>query len=213
MDLTLFIGDKAYSSWSARPWLLMTALGIPFAEERVALYAEGAREKMLAVAPTGKVPVLVAGGFAVWDSLAIVEFLHEKFPDKGVWPREPEKRARARTLCAEMHSGFQALRMACPTNFRRDPRETPRELDEAARNDLARVEAIFAAAEGPFLFGAFGAADAFFAPVATRIATYRLPVGAAAGAARDALLGHPAYLAWRAGAKTETRVIDRWENL
>ncbi len=213
MDLTLVIGSKAYSSWSARPWLLLKALKIPFAEKLVPLYAEGSREKILAYAPTGKVPVLIADGFAVWDSLAIVEFLAEKFPEKTIWPREAEKRARARSLCAEMHAGFQGLRQACPTNFRRDPRETPRALDEAAQADLARIDAIFSAAQGPFLFGAYCAADAFFTPVASRIATYRLPLTARAQAVCDALLAHPAFAEWREGAKAEDWVLEKWENL
>jgi glutathione S-transferase len=161
MTLTLLIGNKAYSSWSARPWLLMTALGIPFAEKVIPLYAEGSREEALAVAPTGKVPVLVDDGFAVWDSLAIVEFLHERYREKNVWPADAQKRARARSLCAEMHSGFQGLRQACPTNFRREARETPIELDDAARENLSRIDAIFSQAEGPFLFGDYSAADAF----------------------------------------------------
>jgi len=213
MNLTLFIGNKAYSSWSARPWLLMTALGLPFAEKVTPLYAEGSSEKLRAVAPTAKVPVLVADGFAIWDSLAIVEYLHEKFPQKNVWPAQAEKRARARSLCAEMHAGFQALRQACPTNFRREPRATPLDLDAAARENLARIDAIFAAAEGPFLFGDYSAADAYFTPIASRIATYRLPVSEAARATCDALLAHPAYAAWRAGALKESWTIDRWDNL
>jgi glutathione S-transferase len=211
MDLTLYIGNKAYSSWSARPWLVLKALDIPFAEKVIPLYEEGSRKKALRIAPTGKVPVLVADGCAIWDSLAIIEFLAENFSD--VWPMASEKRDRARSLCAEMHSGFQGLRQACPTNFRRAPRATPLDLDEAARADLARIEAIFAGAEGPFLFGDFSAADAYFTPVASRIATYALPLGAKAKTTCDALLAHPAFEAWRAGAKKERRVIERWENL
>ncbi|MCW2273529.1 glutathione S-transferase [Rhodoblastus acidophilus] len=210
---TLLIGNKAYSSWSARPWLLMTALDIPFAEKVIPLYAEGSREKALAVAPTGKVPVLINDGFAAWDSLAIVEFLHERFPEKNVWPADAQKRARARSLCAEMHSGFQALRQACPTNFRRDPREKPLELDEAARENLSRIDAIFSQAEGPFLFGDYSAADAFFTPVATRLHIYRLPISAGAQAYAQELLAHPAYEGWREGARAEDWVIERWENL
>src|SRR5664279_4386972 len=117
MSLTLFIGNKAYSSWSLRPWLLMRALDIPFEERIVPLYGEGSREKMLGEAPTGKVPVLRDGDLAVWDSLAIVEYLAETFPEKNIWPTAAADRARARSLCAEMHSGFQALRKICPTNF------------------------------------------------------------------------------------------------
>ncbi len=143
MSLTLFIGNKAYSSWSLRPWLLLRALEIPFAEVVTPLYVDGSRERMLREAPTGKVPVLRDGDVAVWDSLAIVEYLAEKFPESGVWPKEARARAHARSLCAEMHSGFQGLRQACPTNFRRSRRAEPLPLEEAARADLARIEAIF----------------------------------------------------------------------
>jgi glutathione S-transferase len=211
MDLTLFIGNKAYSSWSARPWLLMRALNIVFAEKVIPLYAEGSREKMLALSPTGKVPVLIADGFAVWDSLAIVEFLAERFPAKPVWPKPAEARARARALCAEMHGGFLPLRQACPTNFRREKRAEPLDIDQGARENLARIDAIFSAAAGPFLFGDFCAADAFFLPVASRIETYSLPLSPKARALCDALLAHPAFLAWRDGARAESWTIDRWE--
>jgi glutathione S-transferase len=213
MDLTLYIGNKAYSSWSARPWLLLQALQIPFTEKIIPLYVEGSRDKALAVAPTGKVPVLIANGFAVWDSLAIVEFLAEAYPADGVWPEAREKRGRARSLCAEMHAGFQGLRQACPTNFRRAPRATPPDLDALAQADLARIDAIFAAADGPFLFGEFGAADAFFTPVASRIETYALPLSPKARATCQNLLAHPAFAAWRKGAPEEKGVIEKWENL
>jgi glutathione S-transferase len=213
MSLTLLIGNKAYSSWSARPWLLMRALDIPFVERVTPLYVEGSREKMLLEAPTGKVPVLRDGDLAIWDSLAIVEYLAEKFPDKPVWPKAARERALARSLCAEMHSGFQAFRQNCPTNFRRDRRATPRAIDEAARADLTRIEAIFAQAKGPFLFGDFGAVDAFFAPVVSRIDTYALPVAARAQKYCEAALALPAFSAWREGARAESWVIDKWEGL
>ncbi len=220
MPLTLFIGNKAYSSWSLRPWLLMRALDIPFAEEVTPLYVEGSREKMLHEAPTGKVPVLRDGDFAIWDSLAIVEYLAEKFPQNGVWPEDAQARARARSLCAEMHSGFQALRSACPTNFRRDRRETPLELEAGASADLARIEAIFTETpaqfsdgKNPFLFGEFCAADAYFAPIVCRLDVYALPISPPARAYCDAVLALPAYHAWRAGAKAEKWVIDKWEGI
>jgi glutathione S-transferase len=213
MSLILLIGNKAYSSWSARPWLLMTALDIAFVERITPLYVEGSREKMLLEAPTGKVPVLRDGDLAIWDSLAIVEYLAEKFPDKPVWPKDARDRALARSLCAEMHAGFQAFRQNCPTNFRRDRRATPREIDEAARADLARIEAIFAQAKGPFLFGDFTAADAFFAPVVSRIDAYALPIGARAQKYCEAVLALPAFSAWRDGARAESWVIEKWEGL
>jgi glutathione S-transferase len=217
MSLTLFIGNKAYSSWSLRPWLLLRALGIPFEEVVTPLYVEGSRAKMLRVAPTGKVPVLQDGDFAVWDSLAIAEYLAEKFPDLGVWPIDWRARARARSLCAEMHAGFQGLRQACPTNFRRERRAEPLPLEEAARADLGRIEAIFAETPaqrgGPFLFGAFTAADAFFAPVVCRIDTYALALSGPARAYCDVILALPAFTEWREGAKKESWTIEKWENL
>jgi glutathione S-transferase len=217
MDLTLFIGNKAYSSWSLRPWLLLRVLEIPFAEAVTPLYVEGSRETMLREAPTGKVPVLRDGDFAVWDSLAIVEYLAEKFPDRNVWPKAPQARAIARALCCEMHSGFQGLRQACPTNFRRARRDSPLPLEEPARADLARIEAIFsqasAQAGGPFLFGDFSAADAFFAPVVSRLDTYALDLDAPARAYCDAVLALPAFASWRESARAESWVIEKWENL
>jgi glutathione S-transferase len=213
MSLTLFIGNKAYSSWSLRPWLLMRTLDIPFVEVVAPLYVEGSREKMLREAPTGKVPVLRDGDFAVWDSLAIVEYLAEQFPEKNVWPKGERDRAKARALSAEMHSGFQAFRQAAPTNFRRDRRDAPREIDDAARADLKRIEAIFADARGPFLFGDFSAADAFFAPVVSRIDTYALPLAPPAQKYADAVLALPAFAEWRKGARAETWAIEKWEGL
>jgi glutathione S-transferase len=213
MSLTLFIGNKAYSSWSMRPWLLMRALGIAFDEQVTPLYVEGSRDILLQRAPTGKVPALRDGDLFIWDSLAIVEYLAEKFPDAGVWPREAAERARARSLCAEMHSGFQNLRQQCPTNFRREKRATPLEIDAAAQADVARIEQIFGAAKGPFLFGDFCAADAFFAPVAFRLDIYALPLAAPTRATCDAILAHPAVAAWREGARAESWIIEKWENL
>jgi len=219
MSLRLTIGNKAYSSWSMRPWLLMRALDIAFEETVIPLYAEGSREALLALAPTGKVPLLRDGDFTVWDSLAITEYLAEKFPQKGVWPEATQARARARSLCAEMHSSFQGLRQQCPTNFRRMRRETPREIDEAARADLARLEQAFADAQaefgagGPFLFGAFSAADAFFAPIVNRLWVYALPVSAATAEYCQTILDLPAYAQWRAGAQAESWIIEKWEGL
>jgi glutathione S-transferase len=217
MSLTLFIGNKAYSSWSLRPWLLLRALEIPFAEVVTPLYVDGSRERMLREAPTGKVPVLRDGDVAVWDSLAIIEYLAEKLLDRGVWPKEGCARAHARSLCAEMHSGFQGLRQACPTNFRRARRAQPLPLEEAARADLARIEAIFtetpARHGGPFLFGDFSAADAFYAPVASRLDTYALALNAPARAYCDKVLGLPAFRQWREGAQAESWVIEKWEDL
>jgi glutathione S-transferase len=191
----------------------MRALDIPFEERIVPLYLEGSREKMLGEGPTGKAPVLRDGDLAVWDSLAIVEYLAEIFPEKNIWPKAAPDRARARSLCAEMHSGFQSLRKTCPTNFRRDRRGAPLEIDEETRADLARLEKIFSEKQGSFLFGDFCAADAFFAPVVSRLDVYRLPLVAPARAYCDAILTLPAFRAWRAGAQAEAWIIERWEGV
>jgi len=211
--MDLYIGNKNYSSWSLRPWLLVKQAGIEFNEQRLRLdWAEGSPFKttLLALAPTGRVPLLVDDGFAVWDSLAIAEYLAEKFPAKAIWPSDGRQRARARCLCAEMHSGFGALRERCPMNIEaslpevgmRCTREWP-----AVAADLRRIDAMWsealAASGGPFLFGEFGAVDAYFAPVCTRIATYHLAVGGAAKAYVERLLALPAMQEWCAGARAE----------
>ena len=187
MALQLFIGNKNYSSWSMRPWVLMTQADISFEEVMVrfdSFEADSTFKKHLrGVNPVGKVPVLVDDGFAVWDTLAIAEYLHERFTDCGVWPADARARARARSLCAEMHSGFSALRSNCPMNIEADLSEAGRRLwqeQAAVRADVARIESMWAealaASGGPFLFGAFGAADAFYAPVCMRLKGYGLPV-------------------------------------
>lgn len=212
MALQLFIGNKNYSSWSMRPWVLMTELGLPFDETRVRLdFSEGSpfRETILRVNPAGRVPVLVDDGFSVWDTLAIVEYLHEKFPQAGVWPAGAQHRARARSLCAEMHSGFSALRGHCPMNI--EARLPEAGAKAAARDDvqrdLARIDAMWSealrASGGPMLFGAFSAADAFYAPVCARIRTYGLPVSAAAQGYVDRIFALQSVRRWEAEALDE----------
>lgn len=185
--LTLYIGNKNYSSWSMRPWVLMKQLGLPFHERLVRFDSFAGdshfKDEVLKVNPAGRVPVLVDDGFAVWDSLAIVEALAEKFPAAGVWPREARARARARSICAEMHSGFVALRTHCPMNIEAALPQTGALVwrDQAAvRTDMERIVGMWSALlqehGGPMLFGEFSAADAFYAPVCMRIRTYALPV-------------------------------------
>ena len=184
---TLYIGNKNYSSWSMRPWVLLKQAGIPF-EERMVRFDSFAgdshfKEEVLKHNPAGRVPVLVDEGFAVWDSLAIIEYAAEKHPERGVWPRDPHARARARSICAEMHSGFGALRTHCPMNIEASLAHIGALVwrDQAAvRGDVERIVDMWSGLleehKGPMLFGEFSAADAFYAPVCMRIRTYALPV-------------------------------------
>ena len=186
--LTLYIGNKNYSSWSMRSWVLLKQAGIPFQERMVRFDSFNApdsefKREVLRVNPAGRVPVLVDEGFAVWDSLAIAEYLAEKFPDRKLWPADPQARARARSVCAEMHSGFGALRNHCPMNIEAQlPQAGAQVWREQAevRSDVERIVGMWSALlethKGPMLFGAFSAADAFFAPVCLRIRNYALPV-------------------------------------
>lgn len=204
MTYTLAIADRAYSSWSLRGWLLFEKVDIPVRIAFARLYDPAFRDGLADFAPARTVPALrIEGGRApivVWDSLAIAETLAERFPDRPFWPGDLTSRGLARSLAAEMHSGFRALRESCPMNLRRA--YAGFEPSEAARADLARIEELWAAAraraeEGPWLFGGWTAADAFFAPVAARIATYGLPVGAEAAAYVATQLSDPAFVAWR----------------
>jgi glutathione S-transferase len=205
MTLRLVIANKAYSSWSQRPWILMRHFGLAFEETVIPMGRPETRAEMLAYAPTGKCPALVDGDVVVWESLAILEYLAEAFPDLPIWPRDKAVRALARALSSEMHAGFMALRNHCPTQYRRAVRKI--DLTPAVEADVARIEAAWADARGrfggPFLFGAFSAADAMFAPVVNRLHTYDIPVSAPTRAYMDAMRGLPAWLAWEAGAKEE----------
>ncbi len=216
--MRLVIGNKNYSSWSMRPWVLMRALGIPFTEEKLRFdFAPDSpfRRAVAAHSPAGRVPVLVLDdGWAVWDTLAIAETLAERFPQVGVWPADPHRRARARSVCAEMHSGFGALRSHCPMNIEACFPEVGARIwaeQAAVRADVARIEAIWADAlagsGGPFLFGAFGAADAFFAPVVLRLRNHGLPVSDGARADGERVLAHPAVSAWVTDALAEQDFI------
>src|SRR5436190_6589227 len=204
--MQLYIGNKNYSSWSLRPWLLMTQAGIPFEEIKLRLSFDADSEfkrRLAAIAPSGRVPVLVDEGFAVWDTLAIAEYLAEKYASKQLWPAQPRARARARSLCAEMHSGFGALRSHCPMNIEASLPEVGARILAAQPEvvgDLARLvqmwEQQLDAHGGPFLFGGFSIPDAYLAPVCTRIATYALPVPARVQAYVERILGLPAMQAW-----------------
>jgi glutathione S-transferase len=209
--MQLVIGNKAYSSWSLRPWLLMRHLGLPFDEVVIPMAQPETRAAMLAYAPTGKVPVLVDGEERIWETIAIVETLAERFPDRGIWPADPLARAHARALCAEMHAGFGALRGHLPCQFQRPVRK--RELTPEAAADVARIIAAWSGARGlfsaggPFLFGAFSAADAMFAPVVNRLHVYDVEVPGDIRAYMDAIMALPAWQQWiREGAAEPWRI-------
>ncbi len=203
----LFIANKAYSSWSLRPWLLLTEFGIPFDETVIPMYRPDTKAAMLAVSPNGKMPALHDGDIVVSESLAIVEYVAETFPEIAIWPRDRAARALARAISSEMHAGFMKLRQVCPTNFRRQPKAVP--IDEGVRADVDRIEAVWADArarfgeDGPFLFGAFSAADAMYAPVVNRFHAYAIEVAPASRAYMDAVMALPSWRAWIAGGEAE----------
>jgi len=186
--LTLYIGNKNYSSWSMRPWVLLKQAGIPFEERMVRFDSFNSpdsefKREVLRVNPAGRVPVLVDEGFAVWDSLAIAEYVAEKFPEKKLWPADRQARARARSVCAEMHSGFGALRNHCPMNIEAQLPQVGAQVwrdQPDVRSDVERIVGMWTGlletSKGPMLFGEFSVADAFFAPVCFRIRNYALPV-------------------------------------
>jgi len=216
MSLVLYIGNKNYSSWSMRPWVAMKAAGIPFDEVVIPLYTGAAdKQRILDVTPSGKVPALVDGDVTVWDSIAIIEYLAEKFPQADLWPKDSAARAHARAISAEMHGGFGPLRKECGMNIHRPIRA--KELSDDAKDNIARVQEIWIecrkryGAGGPFLFGTFGAADAMYAPVVHRLRTYAIDVKPEVRAYMDAMWSHPAFAAWTAGGLAETLVIDRFE--
>ncbi|MBX3611132.1 MAG: glutathione S-transferase family protein [Hydrogenophaga sp.] len=215
MSLQLIIGNKNYSSWSMRPWVLMRQAGIQFEEVQIRFDSFDAdsefKRRVTAINPVGKVPALIDNGLAIWDSLAIAEYLAERFPDKHLWPADPRQRARARSICAEMHSGFSALRNHCPMNIEASLPEVGQLLwrDQAGlRADMARLIAMWTEllADQPadgLLFGDFTIADAFFAPVCSRIRTYALPVPPRLDAYVDRVLALPGVQAWTQDALAE----------
>jgi glutathione S-transferase len=208
-SLTLVIANKNYSSWSMRPWVLLRGRDIPFQERMLKFESPQWRAHIAPLSPSGLVPVLWEGepsaGFATWDTLAIAERLHELFPDRGIWPADPQSRSRARSAAAEMHSGFRALRGAMPMNIRSS--HPGKGMNDGVAKDIARINALWAAATRPFLFGEFCAADAFYAPVATRFVTYGVELKGAAREYQQALLYSPGVRAWSADAIKETEFV------
>jgi glutathione S-transferase len=216
--LKLFIANKNYSSWSMRPWVLMRQSGIAFEEIMVPFDDMAAssefKRQVLPLNPVGKVPVLLDGGLAVWDSLAIAETLAERFPDKHLWPADPAARARARSVCAEMHAGFTALRTHCPMNIEASLPEIGAIVwrdKPGVRADMARLQAMWDELlqqhGGPLLFGEFSIADAYYAPVCMRLRTYALPVSPTVQAYIDRVTALPAVAEWISGALAEQHFV------
>lgn len=210
MAYTLFIGNKNYSSWSLRPWLVLRQAAIPFREELVSLQEDAGKAARFARLPAGRVPVLADGETVVWDSLAICEYLAERHA--GLWPAQPAARAWARSISCEMHSGFGALRQEMSMDVR--SRRPQRKRSEPLLRDIARVERIWGETRsrfgsgGSLLFGGFTIADAFYAPVAFRFRTYGVKPAGAAGEYAEALLALPAVKEWEAASASEERLAD-----
>ncbi len=210
-DLTLVMGNKNFSSWSFRPWIMMRHAGITFEESLVVLYSDNFKGQVRrhpgAGHVAGQVPVLLDGGEAVWGSFAILEYLADKFPDKGLWPEDIMMRAKARSGAGEIHSGFTALRSALPMNIRLEPKQIPH--SDGVMADAARIEEFWAEClarnldGGPFLFGAFGNVDAMYAPVVNRLHVYKVPVSPISRAYMDAVMALPAWREWDAAAREE----------
>jgi len=211
MALTLIIGNKNYSSWSMRPWIAMKVAGIPFTEQVHSLDAADFKTHVTKVSGSGKVPALADGDVHVWESLAILEYLAETFPDAGLWPADPKARAYARAIAAEMHAGFIPLRRHLPMNMWRPVK--PRMLTPEVTANVQRIEFIWTDCRtrfgqgGPFLFGGFGTADAMYAPVVSRFHTYAVPVSASARRYMDAVMALPAWAEWRNAALKEPWVL------
>jgi glutathione S-transferase len=211
MALTLVIGNKNYSSWSFRPWIAMTAAGIAFTEELIPLYRDGSKERILAHSPAGKVPALIDGNVQIWESLAILEHLAERFPAAGLWPSDLNARAYARAVAAEMHAGFVPLRKHCPMNFWRPV--IRRDLPDDVAANVKRIDTMWNDCRirfgggGPFLFGTFSAADAMYAPVVSRFHTYDVAVSPSSRAYMEAVMALPAWAQWKAAALAEEWVL------
>ena len=215
MALKLIIGNKNYSSWSLRPWIAMKVKGIAFDEQVIPLYEPGSREQVLNFSPAGKVPVLIDGDQVIWESLAILEYLAENFPAARLWPADARARSHARVVANEMHGGFQALRKNCPMNMWLPPK--PRPQGDEVLADVRRIDALWSDCRarfgegGSFLFGDFGAADAMYAPVVSRLHSYGLAVGPASRAYMQAVMALPAWRGWQAAALHEPWVMQHNE--
>lgn len=213
--LELVIGNKNYSSWSLRPWLVLKHFGIPFEEHQVFLDLADSKSRLLEYSGSGKVPVLIDDGVKVWDSIAIIEYLADRFPKHTIWPASLVQRAEARCVSAEMHAGFPTLRQEMPLNCRAHHRRVP--ITDSLDLDISRVVEIWSGlrsrfgATGPWLFGEFSAADAMYAPVALRFWTYGVVLEEPARSFMRAVLEHPAIQEWLSAAEEEREVISSAE--
>jgi glutathione S-transferase len=213
--MKLVIGNRNYSSWSLRPWIAMKTIGLSFDEVVIPMNQPNTRAEMLRHSPTGLVPTLIDGGVTIFETIAILEYLNDKHPEAGLWPKDIGVRAHARAISAEMHAGFAALRRDCPMNIRRAVKKhivSP----EAAQN-VERIDALWSDARkrfgkgGPFLFGGFSNADAMYAPIVNRLHVYDLPRSKTAQAYMEAMMALPAWQEWEAASRKETWVIDKVE--
>jgi len=208
--MKLFIGNKNYSSWSFRPWLAMQVLGIEFEEVLIPFDFEAGNPKFAEFSPTNKVPVLHDGDVVVTESLAIIEYLNDKFPESGFWPADIKTRALARSISHEMHSGFSGIRNDCPMNLRREIGTI--DVSDQTRKDVRRIETIWREClerfDGPFLFGKFSAADAMFAPVVNRFEVYALSHDPAVKQYSAAMKGLDAWQAWEKAGRAEPWTVD-----
>ncbi len=210
----LIIGNKNYSSWSLRPWILLKETGIAFEEQRIPLHTETTRSTVLQLSPAGKVPIYIDNGLTIWDSLAICEYINDKYPDKHCWPTDMQDRARARAISNEMHSGFPTIRntlfMSCRTRI------VYTNISPKLEEELERVRQIWRDCrsrnpDGPFLFGRFTIADAMYAPMVCRFLAYGIKVGAAEQAYMDAMLALPSLKQWMQDGAAETEVLSKYE--
>jgi glutathione S-transferase len=217
--LTLVIGNKNYSSWSLRPWLALRLAGLDFAEVRIPLNQPGSREQILRHSPAGRVPILRDGDLVIWDSLAICEYVAELAPQAGLWPADRAMRAHARSISAEMHSGFTTLRGSMPMNLRKLGARLVAPPPPEVESDIARIVAIFEAcraqhaARGPFLFGGFTIADAMYAPVVTRFRSYSVALPAASQAYADAIAALAPMREWTAAGVAESEQFAQYDAL
>jgi glutathione S-transferase len=215
MSLRLIVGNKNYSSWSLRPWIALKAAGIDFDEVLLPIYRDDSKPRLLAYSPAGKVPILIDGDVTVWESLAILEHVSEKFPAAGLWPADAGARSHARAISAEMHAGFAALRRACPMNCRRPAK--PRDLSPEVEQDIRRIDNMWSDCRarygeaGPFLFGHLTAADAMYAPIVLRFETYAIEVSPSSRRYMTAVSALPAMREWTAAGRAEEWVLPQFE--